>query len=203
MAASRDILEDSVNDMDMAETTPSLDRIQDDGEGTVPRMTTKEEITQTDEAPDDTNVPVRQGARRPWTQYRRIVFVLGCIMGVILAWGFRSPELQLEGLLDSVDMADFFDDLKAALPSALDIGLVKEAKEIQAHSRERAATGAFSVGEQMFQKGMSARYPVVLVGTSISLTSQSLRIVGPRSYFYWFGELVHYKLLVLEPSCCF
>ena len=123
------------------------------------RTTTREEITQT----DDEVVIVQPPGKRSWTQYRRLVFVLGCIMGIMLAWAFRSPDLQLEGLLDSVDMADFFDDLKAALPSALPIGLVKEAKEIQQHSRQAAGSGAFSIGEQMFTEGMSAHYPVVMV----------------------------------------
>jgi hypothetical protein len=123
------------------------------------RTTTKEEITQT----DDEVVNVQPPGKRSWSQYRRLVFVLGCIMGMMLAWAFRSPDLQLEGLLDSVDMADFFDDLRAAFPSALPTGLVKEAKEIQQHSREAAGSGAFSIGEQMFTEGMSAHYPVVMV----------------------------------------
>jgi hypothetical protein len=96
-------------------------------------------------------------------QYRRIIFILGCILGVALAWAFRSPDLQLEGLLDSVDMADFFDDIKAALPSALPIGLVKEAREIQEHTRQTAGTGAFSIGEQMLRDGMAAHHPVIMV----------------------------------------
>jgi hypothetical protein len=91
-------------------------------------------------------------------------------MGIALAWIFRSPDLQLEGLLESVDMADFFGDLKAALPSALPIGLVREAKEIQEHSRQRASSGAFSIGEQMFKQGMSANYPVVMVQSMWLLT---------------------------------
>src|SRR5213075_1517499 len=74
---------------------------------------------------------VDQTQRRPWTQYRRIAFILGCILGIFLAWAARSPDIQLDGLLESMDMADFFDDLKAALPSTLPIGLVREAREIQ------------------------------------------------------------------------
>jgi hypothetical protein len=124
------------------------------------RTTTREEITQTD---DDLTFPLKDSGKRPWIQYRRIIFILGCVMGVALAWAFRSPDLQLEGLLDSMDMADFFDDLKAALPSALPMGIMREAKEIQEHSRQTAATGAFSIGEQMLQEGMSAHYPVVMV----------------------------------------
>jgi hypothetical protein len=126
------------------------------------RTNTREEITQTED--DVASVCLSSAtSRRSWTQYRRIIFILGCVMGAVLAWAFRSPDLQLEGLLDSVDMADFFDDLKAAIPSALPIGLVKEAKEIQEHSRQSAGTGAFSIGEQMLQEGMSANYPVVMV----------------------------------------
>jgi len=101
--------------------------------------------------------------RRPWTQYRRIVFILGCLLGILLAWAARSPDIQLEGLLESMDVADFFDDLKAVLPSTLPIGLVREAREIQEHSRQAALTGAFSVGEQMAREGMEAYYPVVMV----------------------------------------
>ena len=123
------------------------------------RTRTREEITQTDDEADI----VQQPGKRSWTQYRRLVFILGCIMGIMLAWAFRSPDLLLDGLLDSVDMADFFDDLKAALPSTLPIGLVREAKEIQQHSRQAAGSGAFSIGEQMFMGGMSAHYPVVMV----------------------------------------
>ena len=123
------------------------------------RTTTREELTQT----DDEVAVVQPPGKRSWTQYRRLVFVLGCIMGIMLAWAFQSPDLQLEGLLDSVDMADFFDDLKASLPSALPINLVREAKEIQQHSRQAAGGGAFSIGEQMFKEGMSAHYPVVMV----------------------------------------
>jgi hypothetical protein len=96
-------------------------------------------------------------------QYRRIIFILGCFLGVVLAWAFRSPDLQLEGLLDSVDVAEFFDDIKAALPSALPIGLLREAREIQEHTRQTAGTGAFSIGEQMLRDGMSANYPVIMV----------------------------------------
>jgi hypothetical protein len=101
--------------------------------------------------------------RRPWTQYRRVVFIFGCLLGLVLAWAARSPDIQLDGLLDSMDIADFFDDLKAALPSTLPIGLVREAREIQEHSRQTAATAAFSVGEQMAHEGMKAHYPVVMV----------------------------------------
>jgi len=129
---------------------------------TLSRTTTKEEITQTDDELAFVHNSLGRG-KRPWTQYRRFIFVLGCFMGVILAWAFQSPDLQLEGLLDSVDMADFFDDLKAALPSALPMGLVREAKEIQAHSRQSAGTGAFSIGEQMVQDGFSSHYPVIMV----------------------------------------
>lgn len=126
---------------------------------TLGRTRTREEIVQTDG--DAAIVP--QEGKRPWMQYRRIIFILGCFLGVVLAWAFRSPDLQLEGLLDSVDVADFFDDIKAALPSALPIGLVREAREIQEHTRQTAGTGAFSIGEQMLQDGMSANYPVVMV----------------------------------------
>lgn len=161
--------------MDPDDTTGSENRVeqldgedledsQSDKDASQPltRTTTREEITQTDDELAFMQPP-HEKTKRSWTQYRRLVFVLGCIMGIALAWAFRSPDLQLEGLLDSVDMADFFDDLKAALPSALPIGLVREAKEIQIHSRQRAGTGAFSIGEQMFQEGMSANYPVVMV----------------------------------------
>jgi hypothetical protein len=126
------------------------------------RTTTREEITQTDDNPAFMKGPPKKN-ERPWTQYRRIIFFLGCILGVALAWVFRSPELQLEGLLDSVDMADFFDDIKAALPSALPISLVKEAREIQEHTRQTAGTGAFSIGEQMLRDGMAAHHPVIMV----------------------------------------
>lgn len=142
-----------------------LDMLEsDDDEANAPRIPlrrtiTREEITQT----DDEVVVAQPLRKRPWTEYRRLVFALGCIMGIMLAWAFRSPDLQLEGLLDSVDMANFFGDLKAALPSALPIGLMREAKEIEQHSREAAGSGAFSIGEQMFKEGMSAHYPVVMV----------------------------------------
>jgi len=128
------------------------------------RTTTREEIVQTD---DGTALvrPPEEVMRRSWTQYRRIVFILGCLVGLLLAWIFRSPDLQLEGFLDSVDMADFFDDIKAALPAALPVGIVKEAKEIQKHTRESVGTGAFSIGEQMHQDGLSANFPVVMVFT--------------------------------------
>jgi hypothetical protein len=135
----------------------------EEGAAALTPTTTREEITQTDDDLAFILPPAKETVKRPWTQYRRIIFVLGCIMGVALAWAFRSPDLQLEGLLDSVDMADFFDDLKAALPSALPIGIVREAKEIQEHSRQTATTGAFSIGEQMLQEGMTAHYPVVMV----------------------------------------
>jgi len=125
------------------------------------RVPTREEIVQTEDGRDD--ISISSQGKRPWTQYRRIIFVLGCLLGVLVAWVFRSPDLQLESLLDSVDMADFFGDLKSALPSALPIGLVKEAREIQEHSRRTAGTGAFSIGEQMAREGMTANYPVVMV----------------------------------------
>jgi len=127
--------------------------------GTLVRTPTREEIVQTD---GDAAIGPQE-RRRPWMQYRRIIFILGCFLGVILAWAFRSPDLQLEGLLDSVDVADFFDDIRAALPSALPIGLLREAREIQEHTRQTAGTGAFSIGEQMLRDGMSANYPVVMV----------------------------------------
>ena len=125
------------------------------------RTATKEETVQTEH---DSRPPSSGSvSKRPWTQYRRIIFILGCVLGIFVAWIFRSPELQLEGILESVDMADFFDDIKSALPSALPIGLVREAREIQEHSRQTAGTGAFSIGEQMFGEGMSAHYPVIMV----------------------------------------
>lgn len=127
------------------------------------RTTTREEIVQTNDESAFIQPAAAAAVKRSWTQYRRIVFILGCVMGVLLAWAFRSPDLQLEGLLDSVDMADFFDDLKAALPAALPVGIMKEAKEIQKHTRESAGTGAFSIGEQMFRDGLSANYPVIMV----------------------------------------
>jgi hypothetical protein len=126
------------------------------------RTTTREEITQTDDNPAFMQGPPKKN-ERPWMQYRRFIFILGCILGVALAWAFRSPDLQLEGLLDSLDMADFFDDIKAALPSALPISLVREAREIQEHTRQTAGTGAFSIGEQMLRDGMSAHHPVIMV----------------------------------------
>lgn len=149
------------NDVDDENNMPS-DK-DDTTQHSLTPTTTREEIVQTDDESAFVQLP-QKITKRSWTQYRRLVFILGCVMGIILAWAFRSPDLQLEGLLDSVDMADFFDDLKAALPSALPIGLVREAKEIQEHSRQRASsTGAFSIGEQMFQEGLSANYPVVMV----------------------------------------
>jgi hypothetical protein len=126
-------------------------------------------------------------------QYRRIVFILGCILGVALAWAFRSPDLQLEGLLDSVDMADFFDDIKAALPSALPISLLKEAREIQEHTRQTAGTGAFSIGEQMLRDGMAAHHPVIMVASQAFVL---LLTVGSWCNIHRIGKLVYYKLLV-------
>src|SRR5436305_14766418 len=67
------------------------------------RTTTREEITQTDDELSFVHNSLGKG-KRPWTQYRRFIFVLGIFMGAILAWAFQSPDLQLEGLLDSVDM---------------------------------------------------------------------------------------------------
>src|SRR5271163_1259269 len=127
------------------------------------RTTTREEIVQTD---DELFSP--PPVRRSWTQYRRIIFVLGCLMGLILAWTFQPPDLQLDALLDSVDMADLFDDIRAALPSALPMGLVKEAREIQENSRKSyKGTGAFSIGEQLSHEGLTANYPVVMVTSSV------------------------------------
>lgn len=132
------------------------------------RVSTKEETVQTEDGMEDTTILLK--VKRPWTQYRRIIFVLGCLLGILVAWVFQSPDLQLESLLDSVDMADFFDDLKSALPSALPIGLVREAREIQEHSRQTAGTGAFSIGEQMAREGMTSNYPVVMVDFSNQLS---------------------------------
>jgi hypothetical protein len=157
------------------------------------RTTTREEITQTDDESTFPSHP-QEKIKRSWIQYRRLVFVLGCIMGIALAWAFRSPDLQLEGLLDSVDVADFFDDLKAVLPSALSIGLLREAKEIQENSRQRASSGAFSVGEQMFQVGMSAYYPVVMVYKPCLLVRTD--VSGPWRYLDWIGKLVNDQLFV-------
>jgi hypothetical protein len=157
------------------------------------RSTTREEITQT----DDELLPIVEKVKRPWLQYRRIIFILGIILGVAVAWVFRSPDLQLEGLLDSMDMADFFDDLKAALPSALPIGLVKEAKEIQQHSRQTVGTGAFSIGERLYMEGKAAHYPVVMVQFSIPTSlPRALTSSGPWSDFHRLGKLVDNKLLV-------
>ena len=156
------------------------------------RTTTREEIVQTDDGTAFVQLPA-EAAKRSWTQYRRIVFILGCIMGLLLAWVFRSPDLQLEGFLDSVDMADFFDDIKAALPAALPVGIVKEAKEIQKHTRESVGTGAFSVGEQMHRDGLSANFPVVMVFASTGIPY----LKGPRGHFHWPRELVYDELFVL------
>jgi hypothetical protein len=148
----------------LSSSTQSSERSQIDASSARPdtlvRTPTREEIVQTD---GDAAI-VQSTAKRPWTQYRRIIFIMGCFIGVVLAWVFQSPDLQLEGLLDSVDVADFFDDIRAALPSALPISLVREARQIQEHSRQTAGTGAFSIGEQMWRGGMSAHYPVVMVG---------------------------------------
>ena len=134
------------------------------------RVSTKEETIQTEDGMEDTTILLK--GKRPWTQYRRIIFVLGCLLGILVAWVFQSPDLQLESLLDAVDMADFFDDLKSALPSALPIGLVREAREIQDHSRQTAGTGAFSIGEQMAREGMTSHYPVVMVDFSKQLSHE-------------------------------
>ena len=167
---------------------------EEEAEHTVrqPQQRTREEIVQTD---DGTALvrPPEEVMRRSWTQYRRIVFVLGCLVGLLLAWIFRSPDLQLEGFLDSVDMADFFDDIKAALPAALPVGIVKEAKEIQKHTRESVDTGAFSVGEQMHRDGLSANFPVVMVFASTGIPY----LKGPRGHFHWPRELVYDELFVL------
>ena len=151
------------NDKELSQEYEDSEEHHASPQSSLTRSTTREEITQT----DDELPPIVEKAKRPWLQYRRIVFILGIIMGLAVAWAFRAPDLQLEGLLESVDMADFFDDLRAALPSALPIGLVKEAKEIQQHSRQTAGTGAFSIGERMYMEGKSAHYPVVMVQLSI------------------------------------
>jgi hypothetical protein len=157
------------------------------------RKLTREENTQTDEGADITEQTVK-AEKRKLRHYKRIIFVLGCVMGVVLAWAFRSPDLQLEGLLDSVDMADFFDDIKAALPSALPMGLVKEAREIQEHSRQSAAYGAFSIGEQLSREGLSAHHPVIMV-SSIGLVARA-DCPGARCHLHRSRKLVHHKLLV-------
>jgi hypothetical protein len=126
------------------------------------RRNTKEEILQTDEGFDTTEEPPRI-KKRPLKYYKRVIFSLGCLVGIVLAWAFRTPDIQLEGLLDSIDVGDFFDDIKAALPSALPYGIVKEAKEIQEHSRQSAKYSAFSIGDQLSQEGLSAHYPVIMV----------------------------------------
>lgn len=149
-------------------TSPNERRVisrEEDGgsESELEHVSTKEEIVQTEDDMEVLTPP--SNLKRPWTQYRRIIFVLGCLLGLLVAWVFQSPDLQLESLLESVDMADFFDDLKSALPSALPIGIVREAREIQEHSRQAAGTGAFSIGEQMAREGMRANYPVVMVRT--------------------------------------
>jgi hypothetical protein len=126
------------------------------------RRNTKERIIQTSEGLDTTEKPPRI-KKRPLKYYKRVIFSLGCLVGMVFAWAFRSPDIQLEGLLDSIDMGDFFDDIKAALPSALPYGIMKEAKEIQEHSRQSAKYSAFSIGDQLSQEGLSAHYPVIMV----------------------------------------
>jgi phospholipid:diacylglycerol acyltransferase len=152
-----------IGDEQSSQESEEHDELDASPKESLTRSTTREEITQT----DDELLPTVEKVKRSWLQYRRIIFILGIIMGLVVAWAFRSPDLQLEGLFDSVDMADFFDDLKAALPSALPIGLVKEAKEIQQHSRQTAGTGAFSIGERMYMDGKVANYPVVMVNFSV------------------------------------
>lgn len=154
VATEMTVAEDAHRDPESEDTHLSRHRLM--------RTATREEITQTDSNPSCVQEPLEK-PRRPWTQHRRIIFILGCAIGVILAWAFRSPDLQLEGLLDSVDMPDFFDDIKAVLPSALPIGLVREATEIQEHSRKSALNGAFSIGDYMSKEGMTGHYPVVMV----------------------------------------
>ncbi|KAK9322897.1 Lecithin:cholesterol acyltransferase-domain-containing protein [Lipomyces orientalis] len=145
--------------------------------------------------------------RKSLKQSRRLVFFLGALLGIVLAWYFAAaPEFSLESLNDlNLDsFAEFFEDMKGKLP----YGMLQEANDISQKEQTMLKTEAFAVGKAMYGEGLRAKYPVIMVPGVISTGLESWSVVDTdecscEPYFrrrLW-GSWNMLRAMLLDKTC--
>ncbi|KAK9496172.1 Lecithin:cholesterol acyltransferase-domain-containing protein [Lipomyces doorenjongii] len=145
--------------------------------------------------------------RKPLKQSRRVVFFLGALLGIILAWYFAaSPEFSLDSLNDlNLDsFAEYFEDMKGKLP----YGILKEANDISQKEQTMLKTEPFAVGRAMYLDGLRAKHPVVMVPGVISTGLESWSVTDTdecscEPYFrkrLW-GSWNMLRAMLLDKTC--
>ncbi|KAK9370790.1 Lecithin:cholesterol acyltransferase-domain-containing protein [Lipomyces kononenkoae] len=151
--------------------------------------------------------PPHRKHRKPLKQSRRLVFFLGALLGIFLAWYFAAaPEFSFDSFNDlNLDsFADFFEDMKGRLP----YWILEEANDISQKEQTMLKTEPFAVGRAMYADGLRAKYPVVMVPGVISTGLESWCITDTdecpcEQYFrkrLW-GSWNMLRAMLLDKTC--
>ncbi|KAK9448014.1 Lecithin:cholesterol acyltransferase-domain-containing protein [Limtongia smithiae] len=139
---------------------------------------------------------------------RQPVFILGALFGIVIAWYFASTQqlVSLDSLGDiNLDaISEFMEDMRGRLP----IGILKDVSDISNEEQSKPKTEAFVVGKQMYNEGLRAKFPVVMVPGVISTGLESWSVIDTKecnceSYFrkrLW-GSWNMLRAMLLDKNC--
>ncbi|KAI9836160.1 MAG: hypothetical protein M1837_003448 [Sclerophora amabilis] len=107
-------------------------------------------------------ITIKKGGKRR----HGLVFGLGGIFGIAIAAFFadRHDVINFDALVDMN-----LDSLLDVIP----VGILKDAKDIQAHERETVNYDSFSIGRHLLSQGVHAQHPVIMVPGVISTGLES------------------------------
>ncbi|KAK9457668.1 Lecithin:cholesterol acyltransferase-domain-containing protein [Dipodascopsis uninucleata] len=150
----------------------------------------------------------RTNIRKSFKQSKRLIFFLGALLGIVLAWYFAAAQefVTLETFNDlNLDaLSEFVEDVKGKLP----VGMLNDAKEILGNESSLYKREAFAVGRHMYKEGLRAKHPVVMVPGVISTGLESWSTTdtqdcGCEQYFrkrLW-GSFNMLRAMFLDKTC--
>ncbi|KAK0315683.1 phospholipid:diacylglycerol acyltransferase [Friedmanniomyces endolithicus] len=129
-----------------------------------------------------------------------IFFVLGGLLGVLVAGFFATSNGGLDKLADMAGLSDMNLD---AILDVLPAGLIQEVRDLQTPEKDVVNYDSFAIGLQARSEGVSARYPVIMIPGVISTGLESWGTEEQsRQYFrkrLW-GSWTMMRALVLDKT---
>lgn len=180
----------------------------DTSEETVDEETTIDPTTNTKHT--KTTVVSSKPAKKKVKDSRRFVFVLGALVGVLIAIYFGARQnagSDFDKLVNFEGLQEYFDDWKDVLPSGLQ-NIISEAKQ-DSPGQGKDFSEDFAVGKAMkAENNLTDKYPVVMIPGVISTGIESWSLEGtkecPAQHHFrkrlW-GSMYMLRTMFLDKTC--
>ncbi|CCH58042.1 hypothetical protein TBLA_0A02430 [Henningerozyma blattae CBS 6284] len=155
-----------------------------------------------------------QAAKKRWRDSRRLVFTLGTLLGILIAFYFGSDHVNNTDLFDKMvnfdALKDYIDDWKDVVPQGFS-SFIYELQEnyIPSTSPSNNLSENFAVGKQLkAELNITAKHPVIMVPGVISTGIESWGVSGdgecdstPHFRKRLWGSFYMLRTMVLDKLC--